>query len=358
MYKDPLLQQAFRLYRKKKYQAVINLLETRIYNFRDSKIFYDVLGVSCLFEQEYAAALSYFTRALELEEDNADTMYCIGLVHYLRGRIRDSLGHLLQALTYDEKHSLSKRLLNHIRKDKSMRREHESYIKESLIPRFVPMNQMGFIISLGVIATLSITAVALVLWYPKKTDIQHEGFALPRGNLTIATRRTQGSASQTNVFVKQGNEVRAAFKEMESLFLENRDIEVRLIANELLLSNISPEVRAKTEHILGLLESKPNFFDEIPEISFASVAADPLLYKAVVVSWRGKIANLFATDDMITFDFLVGYVDQRVLEGIVRVAVDFPIVLENEDSIELLGVIVNEDSGFSIDALSIRTSIE
>ncbi len=357
-YKDPLLQQAFKLYHKKKYQSVITTLETRIYNYRDSRIFYNILGVSCLFEREYSAALSYFSRSIELSEDDVDVLYCIGLVHYIRGRIRDALSYLLQVLTLDEGHRLSKRLLHYIRTDKSMARDHEFYVTAAIVPKFVPVDRKGLILVLSGIAFCGILGGALFLWLLTRPSAKDERFFLPRGALIIEATELSNSTETSNEFVLTNQEIREAFSEMETLFLENRDTEVRIIANRLLLSNISHEVRIRTEQILGVLEERPSFFDAIPDVSFSEIAAQPQLFDRVAVLWKGRVANLRASDERIVFDFLIGYVNQQTLEGIVQVEVEFPIVLENENSIEVLGLVTMQDETFYLDAISIRTNLE
>ena len=57
------------------------------------------------------------------------------------------------------------------------------------------------------------------------------------------------------------------------------------------------------------------------------------------MSWRGKIANLKVGKDAIAFDLLVGYEQEKELEGIVPVTLPFAADLANGGGIEVLGQI-------------------
>jgi hypothetical protein len=54
------------------------------------------------------------------------------------------------------------------------------------------------------------------------------------------------------------------------------------------------------------------------------------------VLWRGKVANLAAGKDEVRFDLLVGYEQERELQGIVPVVLRFAADLQNGVPLEVL----------------------
>jgi hypothetical protein len=67
------------------------------------------------------------------------------------------------------------------------------------------------------------------------------------------------------------------------------------------------------------------------------VVKQPALYDECSVDWKGKVANLAVGKDAITFDLLVGYEQEKELEGIVSVSLPFAAEMQNGDGIEVLG---------------------
>ena len=58
--------------------------------------------------------------------------------------------------------------------------------------------------------------------------------------------------------------------------------------------------------------------------------------------WKGKVANLKVAKDSIAFDLLVGYDQEKQLEGIVPVTLPFAADLANGSAVEVLGQVVHE----------------
>jgi len=69
-------------------------------------------------------------------------------------------------------------------------------------------------------------------------------------------------------------------------------------------------------------------------------------------------------DDEIRFDLLVGYHDETLLEGVVRVRLGFPVFLEENKKVEVLGKVLLPDNdtsdnrGFRLEGISIHKLVE
>jgi hypothetical protein len=96
-------------------------------------------------------------------------------------------------------------------------------------------------------------------------------------------------------------------------------------------------------------------FDTLQDpFSYAAVAEQPALYEACSVRWKGKIANLRVGKEAITFDLLVGYDQEKELEGIVPVTLPFASVLEDGSALEVLGQVTLHDGTLALLGISLH----
>jgi hypothetical protein len=70
--------------------------------------------------------------------------------------------------------------------------------------------------------------------------------------------------------------------------------------------------------------------------AYAAVTKQAALYDGASVLWKGKVANLKVGKDSLTFDFLVGYDQEKQLEGIVPVTLPFAADLADGSAVEVL----------------------
>lgn len=123
--------------------------------------------------------------------------------------------------------------------------------------------------------------------------------------------------------------------------------------NRLLLSNASDRVKDRVRTLRGLIQ-KPDFVQFKENFLYREVRETPPLYENCFVKWKGAIANLKNDKNEITFDFLIGYDEGRILEGIVPVTLHFPILLQNAMALEVLGEIRLAEKSWYIEGLSIH----
>ena len=91
MAKQKSLQDIRKLFLRKKYAAVVRLLEPEVYRFRDSLLYYRLLGLSCLHLQDGGGALSYLNRALQIKEDDVDSLLGLAAVHLKKRNVDEAL---------------------------------------------------------------------------------------------------------------------------------------------------------------------------------------------------------------------------------------------------------------------------
>lgn len=100
--------------------------------------------------------------------------------------------------------------------------------------------------------------------------------------------------------------------------------------------------------------SRPSFTDFRDNIEYRQVEQEPWLYNNTHVRWKGRVTNLNIGTESITFDFLVGYHDERVLEGIVPVTLPFAAALEGAMPIELIAKLQTNDTIERLLGVSVR----
>lgn len=99
----------------------------------------------------------------------------------------------------------------------------------------------------------------------------------------------------------------------------------------------------------------PASFDTLRDgFSYAAVAAQPALYDGCSVRWKGKTANLQVGKTSIAFDLLVGYDQEKELQGIVPVTLPFATDLGNGDALEVLGQVVAAGSTLSLTGIAVH----
>ena len=78
--------------------------------------------------------------------------------------------------------------------------------------------------------------------------------------------------------------------------------------------------------------------------SFQEIHLFPQLYQNCYVKWQGRISDIVVKSNEITFNFLVGYQDKKVVDGIVACSMEFEAILNQEYPYEILAQIEIDDS--------------
>ncbi|HTZ52750.1 MAG TPA: hypothetical protein VMF68_13870, partial [Spirochaetia bacterium] len=144
-------------------------------------------------------------------------------------------------------------------------------------------------------------------------------------------------------FTYTEGEVRRLFRNAKAELLGYRDNLAVVDINRILLSNAAPSVKERARLLKGFV-TQPTFDTVRNTYTYADVRKQPLLYDGASVVWRGKVANLKSSRSAITFDLLVGYDQEKQLEGIVPVSLAFAADVGNGDAVDLLGQVAASPS--------------
>ena len=78
--------------------------------------------------------------------------------------------------------------------------------------------------------------------------------------------------------------------------------------------------------------------------SFQEIHQFPQLYQNCYIKWQGRISDLVVTTKEISFNFLVGYQDKKMVEGIVPCRMEFEAILNEDYAYEILACVEIDNS--------------
>jgi hypothetical protein len=327
---------------------VINLLVPQVYLFRESFDYYYLLGMSCLYTGDYAGAYSYLRRALDLDR-RPDAMLGFAAALLRRRQTDVALRTYLDILDIDPHNRRAQRALRMLRNIENPE-EAVEWFEDRRIRRILPpigVYVPRAVIAVGVVAVVVAGALAVRPFVGRLVDPVMETLFAParREGMELLTRdaeQTPLTTSETARFMLNEREADRLFRRIGDYFNARRDNLVRRELNRIAQSNAHPRMKARAELIRDYLEV-PDFTSMKDNFSFNEVIDDPRLYAGVYVRWRGRAANISVGEELIRFDLLVGYHDRRVLSGVVPVVVDFAVLLEDDQPVEVIARV--EQSG-------------
>lgn len=121
----------------------------------------------------------------------------------------------------------------------------------------------------------------------------------------------------TNEIILSDREVVSLFNELKILISKDRaSNRARFIANYLLNSNASTQVKTKVEILKTFMEEPEFRLDWQP--LYEEVNSKPILYDGVYVLWRGKVVNVSKIGDTAEFTFVIYGKDESIVKGFIR----------------------------------------
>jgi hypothetical protein len=347
------LREAARAYAAGRYSQAISLLESQVFRYRESFDFYYLLGMSCLRVGDYGGAYSYLKRAQQLNPEHVDTSLALAVVHVRRHETPRALSEWLAVLDRDPRNRRARRGLAVIRgmvDGESVDDVATDRQLEGLIP------SPGFRIPVWVFPAIGIAALVAigVLTGPRIVDRIVASRTETRDGFEVMGELPEEVTDYSGAFryVLSEREIEQTFQKIGEYFNDFRDSMARREINRILHSNASAAVKERARLLIDFLQA-PTFANLRDNFSYAEVAQEPWLYNGCWVRWRGRVSNLEIGEEWIRFVFLVGYEDQRNLEGTIPVRLGFAADLDVE-AIELIGQVEYADARLGLQGTSVR----
>ena len=354
-----ILDRAARLSARGKYGEVVVLLEPQLPIYRESARYYQLLGSACLRTGDSGGAYTYLKRAEQLDPRNVDTVLCLAALHLRRGETQKAIELYLQAQELRPDDALAAKSLAFMRREDAEERIPE-LVEKGGFERFYPRERVDRRV-FAAAGLAAVAAIALWLAIPAVAGLVRKAAEArsPRPEIAaIALSDTEREApTETGgvySYVLTEKEAIADFGKAKSLFEAYRDNAALVIANRLLLSNVSPSIKEKAR-TLKSYTSPPDFRTIRDAPSYAEVSKDPALYDGCSILWKGAAANIESREGSTDFHFLVGYVDGQRLDGIV------PVTMAAKDGLvsgnlpfELLGRVHGADGSLRIEGVAVH----
>jgi hypothetical protein len=350
--KGKSLGEARALFRARKFTDVIRILEPNVFQYRESLEYFRLLGFSCLQAGDFGGAFSYISRAWQLKDDDVNVILGLAAIHFRRAENESALKRWLEAIEIQPTNPIARRGLDLLRKGMTadaLQTFIDSGKIKTLYPPLARRTHRGtiLIVLLCVVALAGVAYAAYRLTEPR-TASDRPGVSvieIPSGLSSLVDVGT------SYTYMLSEREVQQLFAKIKKDLLSYRDNLAAMDANRILLSNAAPAIRERARLLKGFVT--PAGFDTLRDAAaYTTVRTQPGLYDACSVQWRGKIANLKITKDAIDFDLLVGYDQEKELQGIVPVTLPFAVDLANGGSLEVLGQVVSK-TGSDISLLGI-----
>ena len=354
------LKDAYLLFSKKKYSDVIRILEPQVFRFRENFNFFYILGMSCLNQGDYGGAFSYLRRAVDIRENDINTLLGLAVIYLKRGDTGNALRLWLDIIDVDPGNVQAQRGLNYLKKNNEPD-EFTSISSQDRIARFLPQEKRRkkkpFAAIL--ISVLVIVIAAAVYFVPLTRDF-FTGFFSKKADrpeisaVSLDERKDFVDLNGEFAFILTEKEIEDKFTEIQDYLYDFRDNMAQREINMLLLSNASEYVKNRARILAKYIEP-PELINFRDNFSYQEVFSNLRLYDNCCILWKGKATNLAETTESIRFDFLAGYHEEKTLDGIIPVKFDFTIKIIPDQPIELLGKIVLDEAGNpSIAGISIR----
>ena len=364
------------LFRRREFATVVRDLAPQIFLHRGDRRYFFLLGISSLYIGDFGGAHSYLLRGKDLDPLNMDLLLGLAISHLWR---KESTEALRLWVGIQDKHPKNKKAFLGLEtlKQAPDKVDWTDQLRlgrlRSLYPEpgfdwYTSFRRAGIIMGgLAVILALAGLVFGIKGLIDRRIPPARPGIEesisgqSSNGAIDNQEKTTAGDAEfgmfpgDVSRFILSETEIKSGVVEIRNSFREYRDNKARVILNKLMQSNASEATKAQLRG-LSTHFKEPGFTNFRDNYDLLAVSADPRLHAGAYVMWRGRIANLIKAEQVINFNFLVGYDNSKVVSGTVPVSLSFAANIHDGDPIELIGQVrpITTIPHFSLQARAIR----
>lgn len=351
---DKNLSQARVLYKSKKFSQVISILSPQIFLFRTNPEFYTILGISCLYTNDFGGAHSYLSRAVDLDKNNVNARLGLAVIALRRGNLTDALQFWLDVVAVQSENRQAKHgleLIKNAEGEEDSFRDLDARMRKLLYPSpgFTIRPALPWIAAVIAAAGVILGAYFGIQALTREPVLTREGAEL----LSFAPDLPRLSAAGAFELIFTSAQLNQLLRDASLYFEQGEDNRVRHIMRRILLSNASLDIKAQIQLLEGSLRV-PDFVNDFWSPAYQDVSSSPSEYETVYIKWTGKVSNLRTLSSAIVFDFLVGFETEQELLGIVQTRVPFAIQLSSGDNVELIGKLQRNGANLGVEASALR----
>jgi len=347
------LKKASKYFKTGKYNKVLQILEPQVFRYRQNFDFFYFLGISCLNRSDFGGGFSYLQRAIDLKPDDINTIAGLAFVHLKRQETSKALQQWFKILDIDPNNKLAKKGLETLKKY-NKQEDLVEYLNSGKLLNLLPgKKSISPIIKGSLVSIIILIFITVVSFYLYTIVIKPD---IKRPEISVIELNNFGSLisnDKNTDYVFTDKEIRRLFEKIRKYFDNYQDNLAMKEINRLLLSNADNSTKEKI-NLLASYISVPGFTTLKTNYSYQDFIKEPDLYRNCYVHWKGRLSNLVISEENIVFDFLVGYDDKKILEGIIQVSLGFGARIDSGFPIEVLGKIVETEKGYIIEAVSVH----
>lgn len=341
MHSQNVLAKAKRLLNARKFSEVIRLLQGYDTEFTYSIDYYYYFGVAYMYLGDIGSAKTKFDDARKISVIDTRVLLAQAAIFLRRGDTSRAINYYLDILDIDPLNKIAIEAMEFI-KNHATPDVISQWVSSGKIKKFYPPLGINPIIpqtifGISVFLAIIVTGLCFVMQYQKNKP-------LPRGDLSpyVLTVDERDNASQQDMsnslyrYILTPRQITDSYDYLLKCVTEYRDNAARVEINRLNNSNASNLIKQNAMMLEDKL-SEPTFDTIKDNYSYEKVAEDPYLYINCWVSWTGRIANVLETDTSYSCDLLVGYENQKRVEGIVPLHFEGAMDIDPAFPIRVLG---------------------
>ncbi|MCX8029637.1 MAG: hypothetical protein N2712_06555 [Brevinematales bacterium] len=330
---DKILQNLISLYNKGQFGSIISVVDSEL-EFDELDLLSKKIYIFSLIRTGNTTESQYLIeKLLETTPEDPELLNAMGYIHLMKGNRTASLNYLLDAEYYSTGETKNKiknniqlfsevsdtNTLKSIVKPKdflilSLPKE----VKKLSFPKLPQINNNVILVGFGTVSII-VVGYFLISYIPNVSknnrDIISENIS--KIEIETTTKLIEPKPILTNEITLTEKEISSIFSEIRTLLSKNRSSnKARFLANYLLHSNASTQIKSKVEVLKTFMEEPEINLDWQP--LYEEVNSKPIIYDSVYVVWKGKVVNLSKTSEGIEFTLLIQGKDESVIKGFIR----------------------------------------
>ncbi len=370
-----VLSEAQKLLKRRRFAAVIKLLEGNSELYEDNFEYYLMLGTACLYLEDVGSAASYFSRARKIKLSDTRLLLGQAAIYLRRGDTDRAVQYYFDIQDYDPNNKIAAKAMEFIR----VHGDYDTicrWVESGRITQFYPALGVNPVVVRRVLLGLLVCAGGVLLYmnppriqFPFRYGLQ-SGSERADLSAVVLTNDESQHAQEADLsggvyrYILSNKQINDSYKNALKFFNEHRDNAARVELNRILNANAAEGVRAKAQAVVALL-LEPTFDTLKDNYSCTEVNADPLLYQNCWVAWTGRITNMPAQDAGVKAagefkcDLIVGDAALQRIEGVVPLSFDTTPspAIDGDKPVQVLAQIIVENGRIKLHGKSVYQSI-
>ncbi|MCR5699583.1 MAG: hypothetical protein K6G52_08070 [Treponemataceae bacterium] len=332
------LEKAELYLKRRQFSKAIALLESVIYQFRNSFKFYYLLGLSYLYIDDLGSASDYFKCARDIKQRDANLLIAQAVIYLKRGMVKETINYCMEIIDLEPNNKIALEMLDFIKEhgdaDTISEMNYSGKFKKFYPP--LPKRHLYIPITAGILCVCALSFGIYKLVEYKKANARLSPSEYELTDKSDVLDKSMNGVYRYILTQKQAEDYYSKTLQYVNNFDDNN---AQKTINILLQSNCSSYIKQKATLIQTDVLVEPTFDSDFTNFTFAQVNEDLYLYENCWVLWSGRVTNIIRNDDVTVCDMLVGYEDFKKKDGDAKLRISSEIILASERPVKVLAKI-------------------